>query len=273
MDNRIIEQFNAHSPFNLEDGSLIVLAQIGSHSHGTYIPSTDPNSIDDIDYMGIVVPPKSYTFGLESCQDKKWQSTVFKYEELDCVFYSFQHYIKLISYKRNPNVLGLLWLNPEMYLESSWEWEEMVRNRSVWSCKNCLETYRGTAKSHFEKMRTGEFQGYMGDKRKRLVEKFGYDCKDAAHAIRLLRMGIEFFKTGKMNVDRTGIDSGALKVIKTGGVPLGVILDEWVYLENWITTEHARSLLPDSPDYKRINEIVEKVMLSVYGLDYWDFGY
>lgn len=31
----------------------------GSQAHGTYIPSDDPNSIDDIDYMGIYVKQKN----------------------------------------------------------------------------------------------------------------------------------------------------------------------------------------------------------------------
>jgi len=42
----------------------------------------------------------------------------------------------------------------------------------------------------------------MGAKRKSLVEKFGYDTKNAAHLILLLRMGIEFLSVGVLHVKR-----------------------------------------------------------------------
>lgn len=58
--------------------------------------------------------------------------------------------------------------------------------------------------------------GYMGEKRRRNVERFGYDVKHGAHALRLLRMGVEFLRSGEFHVDRTGIDAEVLKEIKRG---------------------------------------------------------
>lgn len=58
--------------------------------------------------------------------------------------------------------------------------------------------------------------GYMGEKRRKNVERFGYDVKHGAHAIRLLRMGVEFLRSGEFRVDRTGIDVEELKEIKRG---------------------------------------------------------
>jgi len=42
----------------------------------------------------------------------------------------------------------------------------------------------------------------MGKKRRELVMRVGYDSKNAAHLIRLLRMGIEFLTEGTMYVER-----------------------------------------------------------------------
>lgn len=56
----------------------------------------------------------------------------------------------------------------------------------------------------------------MGEKRRRNVKRFGYDVKHGAHAIRPLRMGVEFLRTGEFHVDRTGIDAEELKEIKRG---------------------------------------------------------
>lgn len=44
----------------------------------------------------------------------------------------------------------------------------------------------------FRKLHKQHFSGYMGEKRKAMVRKYQYDVKNAAHLIRLLRMGAEF---------------------------------------------------------------------------------
>lgn len=66
--------------------------------------------------------------------------------------------------------------------------------------------------THYHKK--GENLGYMGEKRKQLVLRHGYDSKNAAHLIRLLRMCVEFMKTGEMIVDRP--DAAELLDIKAG---------------------------------------------------------
>src|SRR5215471_4669238 len=74
-----------------------------------------------------------------------------------------------------------------------------------------LDTLRRFRKLHHE-----HFSGYMGEKRKAMVRKYQYDVKNAAHLIRLLRMGIEFLETGRLQVFRTS-DADELKRIKRGG--------------------------------------------------------
>ena len=59
-------------------------------------------------------------------------------------------------------------------------------------------TFLGYAISQMKKMSGGSYMGYMGTKRKQLFDKFGYDPKNAAHMIRLLRMGNEFLRTGEL---------------------------------------------------------------------------
>lgn len=61
----------------------------------------------------------------------------------------------------------------------------------------------------------GNNLGYLGDKRKQLVLQHGYDTKNAAHLIRLLRMAIEFLNTGTLQVHRDA-DAGDLLDIKRG---------------------------------------------------------
>lgn len=46
------------------------------------------------------------------------------------------------------------------------------------------------------------------------LKKFGYDTKNAAHLVRLLRMGMEFLKDGELEVTR--LDARQLLEIKRG---------------------------------------------------------
>jgi predicted nucleotidyltransferase len=52
-----------------------------------------------------------------------------------------------------------------------------------------------TTVERFRKLHREHFSGYMGEKRKAMVRKYQYDVKNAAHLIRLLRMGAEFIET------------------------------------------------------------------------------
>jgi len=50
--------------------------------------------------------------------------------------------------------------------------------------------------TRFRKLHREHFSGYMGEKRKAMARKYQYDVKNAAHLIRLLRMGSEFIVSG-----------------------------------------------------------------------------
>lgn len=109
IDRRITEAFAAANGFDLEP-HLVVLALMGSHSHGTYMPPTEPDAVDDIDLMGFIVPPREYHLGLP-----RWQHWTWQHEELDVVLYSFAKAVRL-PLKSNPNIVGLLWLRDQEYL-------------------------------------------------------------------------------------------------------------------------------------------------------------
>ena len=48
----------------LTDWAIMTMYR-GSIAHGMYVPTNDPNSIDDKDVMSICVPPIDYYFGLK----------------------------------------------------------------------------------------------------------------------------------------------------------------------------------------------------------------
>lgn len=99
--------------------------------------------------------------------------------------------------------------------------------------------------AHYQ--RKGENIGYMGDKRKQLVLQHGYDAKNAAHCIRLLKMAKEFMDTGAMAVFRES-DRAELLDIKAGKWELSAVKE---YAEQlFAETRAARdaSTLPDEPN-------------------------
>jgi predicted nucleotidyltransferase len=297
IDARILREFEARAGFTFAPNNTVFLAMIGSHSHGTYVPPEDPQAIDDVDYMGVVVPPPQLQLGLQT-----WEHCQFQVDELDVVIYSLQKFIRLLL-KSNPNVLGTLWLRPADYVVTSVWSDDLIRQRHIFSSLHAYSAFIGYAHGQFERMihfnqalteeYTGRreeiekrgwairdvleaddaklkfiandtslqveflrrfkglhrqhFSGYMGEKRKRLVAKYGYDCKNAAHLIRLMRMCIEFLETGQLNVYRTR-DAEHIKSIKAGRFSLEEVKGEAMML--FEQAKHAKDanyakLLPE----------------------------
>jgi predicted nucleotidyltransferase len=193
---------------NIIPEGTVLLGYCGSRAHGTFIPKEDPNSIDDIDVMGISIAPLNCYFGLSNFEQKDIQ-----YKEYDSVVYEIRKYFRLLL-KGNPNVLGLMWLKPSDYIHVSDIGKQIISNRDLFVSKQAYHSFNGYAYGQLKRMSHYKFEGYMSQKRKQLVDKWGYDCKNASHLIRLLRMGIEFLTDGKLQVFRE--DAPELIDIKTG---------------------------------------------------------
>lgn len=295
IDKRITDKFREQIGFDF-DKSCILFGKIGSHSHGTYIPPTDPNAIDDVDYMGIVIPPLEYTFGL-----KHFEHWTLQFEELDVVVYSLQKAARMLV-KNNPNIIGLLWLNNYEHLTP--EGIHLVSNRELFSSNLSIASFIGYAQGQLKKMETfdinvlakfeemktqiseysakGEnpplevsekyqqlkskyFSGYMGEKRKKLVQENGYDCKNASHLIRLLRMGIEFVQTGKLNVFRP--DAQELIDIKQGKWTLDQVKAESDLLMAKFRESEQQSVLLETPNLKDVDEVLIYCHAMFYGVE------
>src|SRR5262245_33224771 len=132
IDNRILESFSGG--FEL-DRHCICAAYMGSTSHNTYVPKDDPNSIDDVDIMGIVVPPPERVIGL-----RRWEHWTLQQDELDVVMYSLQKFVGLLL-KSNPNVVGLLWLKPELYLRVHPAFQRLIDHRDLFGSRNAYSSF------------------------------------------------------------------------------------------------------------------------------------
>ena len=237
----------------------ILSAYRGSIAHGMYVPSTEPNSIDDRDVMAVCVPPLEYYFGLKEFGSGGTKE--IKHGEWDIVVYEARKFIRLLA-RGNPNVLMMLWLDNRFYLKVTEVGRLLLDNRDVFVGRHVYQAFVGYARSQLHKMTHCAFQGYMGAKRKALVEKYGYDCKNAAHLIRLLRMGIEFLRDGQLYVRRD--DAEQLLTIKRGEWTLEQVKTEAESGFQAAEEAYRTSTLPPGPDMDRINELaVEVVRLAI----------
>jgi uncharacterized protein len=296
----------------------ILLAYRGSIAHGMYVPNSDPNSVDDVDLMGFVLPEPKYYIGLSEWGSRGTKE--FWKGHYDCVFYDFRKAVSLLL-QGNPNIVSMLWLRPQEYLLTEPAGQLLIDNRGLFVGKHVYNAFAGYAHAQLEKMETrdaselreyigitnelkyrgahpnhkgevverplclsvsghyvweewgtdkliqrlrsyqkkGENIGYMGDKRKQLVLQHGYDSKNAAHCIRLLRMCKEFLATGEMHVYRTH-DADELLDIKRGKWSLADVKQLANDLFAEIRTARDASPLPPEPDRVAVEALVVDVL-------------
>jgi predicted nucleotidyltransferase len=231
----------------------------GSIAHGMYVPQNNPNSIDDKDVMAVCVPPIDYYFGLNEFGNRGTKEIMV--DEWDIVVYEFRKFIRMLC-QGNPNVLSMLWLERGSYIKLTAAGQLLIDNKSLFVGRHVYRSFTGYAYGQMHRMEHGAFNGYMGAKRKGLVEKFGYDCKNAAHLIRLLRMGIEFLKDGELYVKRE--DAPQLLDIKRGAWTLEQVKTEADRLFKLSEETYLNSTLPKHLDMEKINDltitIIEKAM-------------
>ena len=289
---RLLSNVSDEEEARLIPRTPVLVGYRGSHSHGTYVPPEDETGADDIDIITAYIPSIDHYFGTEG---QKWAGKDVKIREWDGVAYEYQHFVHLLEHC-NPNVISALWLMPDHYLLVQPAGHVLIDNRNLFSSKLAGKSFGGYAYSQLRRMTAfkdsgasecgceGTFHveqcplraergrgsaklyatGFMGAKRKALVEKFGFDGKNASHLIRLLRMGTEFLATGELRVWRE--DAAELVGIKRGEWSLErvrkVADEEFLFFRE----AEKNSPLPEVPDFERINKLVVETLTGFHGM-------
>lgn len=317
------EIFNMEYPglgCKLPEG-LQLLAYRGSIAHGMYVPESDPHSIDDVDLIGVVIPEARHYLGLREWGSRGTQEV--KQGQYDCVFYEIKKTFRLLL-QGNPNILSLLWLEPQHYLYKGPYARHLLDAKHLFVGRHVYHSFTGYAYGQLEKMesrnpeelreylattnelkargahpnhkgqcipypagyhleehafkagtmstlelleslarfqRKGENLGYLGDKRKKLILDRGYDTKNAAHCIRLMRMCIEFLRDGRMQVYRP--DAEELLRIKKGEWPLAKVKEYAAELLDQAKLAYEESPLPDRPDADGAEALLIEILREV----------
>lgn len=258
IDPRILD----HAPWGQET-EFIVLAQAGSNAHGTVIDpgvlgKDNTHQTDDVDYLGAYWPPLHKMLGLD-----RQDSWVERFDELDVTTYSVDKLIRLLL-KANPNIMGLLWTPAHLIVHRTETFNLLVDYRELFLAKKPIyNAFKGYAHDQLRKMTAGQlYQGYMGEKRRALVETYGYDIKNAAHLIRLLHMCIEVLNDGVFYVDRTAHDADQLMAIKRGEVELREIQESAKRLFEFADIAYQNSPLPELMDREKIDILMTSLQWS-----------
>jgi len=234
----------------------ILSGYVGSVSHGTYRPPGDKTSTDDKDVMAFCVPSPQYYLGLREFGSRGTQE--IKRDEWDIVIYEARKAIRLLL-QGNPNVLCMLWLAPQYRLATAPAGQLLIDHRGAFVGKHVYQSFVGYARGQLHRMTHGAHLGYMGEKRKALVEEFGYDTKNASHLIRLLRMAIEFLGTGELQVERS-MDASELVDIKRGRWSLIEVQSEASRLFADADRAFIASELPPRPDRDTVGRLCEDII-------------
>lgn len=101
--------------------------------------------------------------------------------------------------------------------------------------------------------------------RAKLEELFKYDCKHGMHLIRLLKMGIEILKEGKVIVKRIE-DKEELMGIRNGKMSYEELVRYAESLMNDLETAYQKSDLPEQVNYKKIDRFLIMLQKEFYGI-------
>jgi len=199
----------------------IFMSYWGSETHGTSLQNK--SSIDDIDIFGVVIPPPEYFFSLRSVYpvnrgngyDVRFETLDKKEGKYDVVIHDFRKFMKLLA-GSNPTMIQMLWMPEKYIIRQGADYKLLRYYRDKFITQRIGGSFKGIAMKAKDDINKGMYQGYMGEKRKALFDKHGYDTKNAQHAVRLLKMGIEALTERTINVDRQGLDASTLIEIKQG---------------------------------------------------------
>lgn len=279
------EDLKPEEKARLIPGNPILVVHAGSVAHGTHV-EPEAGGIDDVDIIGVYIDTLERYLGLLDGADRGSHVQIGKW---DCSSYELRHFVRL-AMACNPNVICALWAEEQHHLVRLTAGSVLIRNRALFSSKLAYNTFSGYAGSQLARMiayhQGGEVEccdgkefhtetcglaksrgrgsrkkfatGYMGAKRKALVEKFGFDCKNAAHLIRLLRMGHEFLTTGMLNVKRR--DAEELIEIKQGKWSMDRIMTEAMGLSDKMSYARDVSPLPERPNEEAIGTMLMEIL-------------
>lgn len=247
-------------PFNVSDYLLFQVIS-GSKAYGL------DHKNSDTDLRGVIYLPEEYIFGLNSVEQVENQSN-------DVIFYSLKKFFNLLI-KNNVHALEILWMPEKSILYKHPIFEKIIKQKSLFMSKRIGYTCGGYA---FQQVKLMFVKKANNSGRQEIIQKIGFDGKMASHALRILRMGREALKTGKLNVYRE--DRNEILEIKEGKYKLHELAvlgknsqGQDSIIEGLLKEEFDKfysalemSNLPSEPNFKEVQNLLINIQKELYSV-------
>jgi predicted nucleotidyltransferase len=239
---------------------LVLQAEVGSTAHGTGIPGEE-----DIDLLGVCLEPKECVYGLREFTHHRFRARPegerSQPGDVEGVTYSLRRFCGLAA-TGNPSLLTLLFVHPRFVRVNSAVGDRLRDHRKMFLSKHAIRAHLGYLESQFQALKKDG--GGKDVKRPELVEKYGYDCKFAAHAVRLGLQGQELAETGWISIPMKEKERDIVLAVRKGEVPYEQAL---LFIDSYKSDLAAAlgcTTLPDDADYQAINRFLVDVYSVLY---------
>ena len=210
--------------------------------------------------MGVFIEPAHHVMGLR----EPLEQYVFRTQpegarsgpgDVDLVIYSLRKYLRLAA-KGNPTALLPLFAPPESVVVTTRLGEELRSLAPKVLSQQAVRRFLGYMDAQRERLRGGGKRNRVPS-RPELVERFGFDVKYAAHALRLAYQGLEVARDGQLTLPMPDAERRRVLEVKSGGVAtvdevLAEIDDVQAQVEDLLAT--GRTALPPEPDWEVLGD-------------------
>lgn len=236
---------------------------MGSYAYGI------ENECSDIDIYGFCIPKKDIVFPHLSGEILGFDKQVQRFDqyqqhhvkdqdkEYDFNIFGIVKYFRLLM-DNNPNVIDSIFTDRTCILTSTQLGELLRDNRKMFLHKGAWHRFRGYSFSQMEKIETKD----PSEKRKVLVEKYGYDTKYACHLFRLLLEVEQIMIEGDLDLRR---NAEQLRSVRNGHYTLSEVKEWFKQKETQLAKIYLESKLPHSPDEDKIKCLLLQCLESHYG--------
>lgn len=244
------------------DTATILRCEVGSTLHG--IADGTPN---DRDEMGVCLEPYQVAQGITYTFEQYLHRTAAVREgradapsqpgDVDLVIYSLRKWVRL-ALNGNPSVLLLLYAPSSHTVQIDARGAQLRELAPAFASKRAGSAFLGYLQQQRQRL-LGE-RGQKNVNRQDLVKKYGFDTKYAGHMVRLGVQGVEFLRTGRLELPMAEPWRSRVVAVRQGQVTLNDVLTLAGELEREMKDLLDTSPLPDHPDTRT----VERWMLEMY---------
>lgn len=243
--------------------NLCYLVRVGSHAYGIATPESDE------DFLGFTIPPKDDVFphlwgeipgfGTHRQRFEVWRETGRldkQSPDVDYTVYSIVHYFNLCM-GNNPNMIDSLFVPFNQVLYTNQVGQIVRENRHLFLSKMVWPRYKGFAYSQLNRV----LRDAVG-KRRKTIDKFGFDTKAACHSVRLILEVEQILLSGDLDLQK---DREILRAVRDGLWEKEKIISFFVDKEKSLEKVYHSSSLPLVPQEDVIKELLLNCLEHHYG--------